>query len=175
MKEATRAEVRVLTAGGTIDKRYDAATGILRVGRPAILEAFRKASVERATEPLPALTKDSRDITEGERLLFANVVAAAQSDAVLVTHGTDTIAETAELIDSLDCGKTVVLTGAMVPSSFPDSDADFNLGFAYAAAQLLPPGVYVAMHGKVVHHSKYRKDRAAGRFVEVRDHPDAGS
>lgn len=159
-------EVRVLTAGGTIDKTYDPLKGELVVGAPSVVRAFGTASVSRESEPLKVLVKDSLDITEAERLLLANVVAAAVSQGVLVTHGTDTMSETAAMIDGLCPEKTVVITGAMVPNGFPGSDADFNVGFAYAAAQLLPPGVYIAMHGKVVHHSKYRKDRSVGRFVE---------
>ena len=166
MTPPENAEVRVITAGGTIDKAYDPLKGELVIGSPSVVRAFAAASVARESEPLKALAKDSLEITDGERLLLANVVAAATSRGVLVTHGTDTMSETAAMIDGLCPEKTVVITGAMVPSGFPGSDADFNLGFAYAAAQLLPPGVYIAMHGKVVHHAKYRKDRSVGRFIE---------
>ncbi len=159
-------EVRVITTGGTVDKTYDPLKGELVIGAPAVIRAFAAASVSRESKPLEALAKDSLDVTDAERLLLANVVAAATSQGVLVTHGSDTMSETAAMIDGLCPEKTVVITGAMVPSGFPGSDADFNLGFAYAAAQLLPPGVYIAMHGKVVHHTKYRKDRSIGRFVE---------
>lgn len=160
-------EVRVITTGGTIDKTYDPLKGELVFGAPTVIRAFASASVSRESRPLEALAKDSLGITDAERLLLANVVAAAASQGVLVTHGTDTMSETAAMIDGLCPEKTVVITGAMVPSAFPGSDADFNLGFAYAAAQLLPPGVYIAMHGKVAHHTKYRKDRSVGRFVET--------
>ena len=129
--------------------------------------AFGAAGVRTKSPPLEALKKDSLEITDDERLLVANVVAAAPTDRVLVTHGTDTMSETATLIESLGCDKTVVLTGSMVPRDFPGSDADFNLGFAYAAAQMLPPGVYVAMHGKALPHSQYKKDRSIGRFEEI--------
>lgn len=166
MTQPENAEVRVITTGGTIDKTYDPLKGELVIGVPSVIRAFAAASVSRESEPLKALAKDSLEISEAERLLLANVVAAAASQGVLVTHGTDTMSETAAMIDGLCPEKTVVITGAMVPSGFPGSDAEFNIGFAYAAAQLLPPGVYIAMHGKVVHHTKYRKDRSVGRFVE---------
>lgn len=166
MTQPENAEVRIISTGGTIDKSYDPLKGELVIGSPSVVRTFASASVTRESKPLEVLAKDSLDITDDERLLIANMILAAPSDRVLVTHGTDTMSETAALVDSMGCDKTVVITGAMVPSGFPGSDADFNLGFAYAAAQLLPPGVYVAMHGKVVHHSKYRKDRSIGRFVE---------
>lgn len=164
--EEGRNEVHVICTGGTVDKAYDQILGGLLIGQPAIVRAFGAAGVTRTAGPLKAIAKDSLEITDDERLLIANLVMAAPSDSVLVTHGTDTMSETAALIDSMGCGKTVILTGAMVPRDFPGSDADFNLGFAYAAAQMLPPGVYVAMHGKAVPHGEYRKDRSIGRFVE---------
>ncbi|MFB0964600.1 MAG: asparaginase domain-containing protein [Patescibacteria group bacterium] len=164
--EEGRDQVYVICTGGTIDKEYERIGGVLNIGRPAVVRAFGAAGVRTKSPPLEALKKDSLEITDDERLLVANVVAAAPTDRVLVTHGTDTMSETAALIDSLGCDKTVVLTGSMVPRDFPGSDADFNLGFAYAAAQMLPPGVYIAMHGKALPHSQYKKDRSIGRFEE---------
>lgn len=159
-------KVHIICTGGTIDKEYDRIAGSLIIGKPALVRAFGAAGVRSKTLPLEALKKDSLEITDDERLLIANLVAASATEAVLVTHGTDTMSETAALIESLGCGKTVVITGAMVPRDFPGSDADFNLGFAYAAAQMLPPGVYIAMHGKAVCHTRYKKDRSQGRFEE---------
>jgi len=122
-------KVHIICTGGTIDKEYDRIAGSLIIGKPALVRAFGAAGVRSKTLPLEALKKDSLEITDDERLLIANLVAASATEAVLVTHGTDTMSETAALIESLGCGKTVVITGAMVPRDFPGSDADFNLGF----------------------------------------------
>ena len=158
-------KIKFLTAGGTIDKVYFDAKSEFEVGTPQVAELLRDANVTFEHEIESLLRKDSLDITPDERADLAEFVASAPASRVLITHGTDTMGETAELIARLAPGKTVVLTGAMVPYKVESSDAAFNIGFAYAAVQLLPPGVYIAMHGRVLPHAQYRKVREIGRFV----------
>ncbi|MEO1643171.1 MAG: asparaginase domain-containing protein, partial [Pseudomonadota bacterium] len=110
------------------------------------------------------MKKDSLDLTDEDRDLIAEAVGACKADRILITHGTDTMAKTAERLQTLK-GKTVVLTGSMQPARLRSTDAIFNVGFALAATQLSAPGVYIAMSGEVFEAGSVRKDRAAGLFV----------
>ncbi len=159
-------KINLIATGGTLDKHYSAITGTLDVDDPVLHKVLADAGVGPEELTVSSfLRKDSLDITPDERADLAEFVASAPASRVLITHGTDTMGETAELIARLAPGKTVVLTGAMVPYKVESSDAAFNIGFAYAAVQLLPPGVYIAMHGRVLPHAQYRKVREIGRFV----------
>lgn len=158
--------VHLIATGGTIDKIYNPLTGQLDVGSPvlpAILAAAGLTGDDLAVTEI--LRKDSLEITDDERTQLAAAVATAPAERILITHGTDTMGASALQIAAAAPGKTVVLTGAMVPHSIAGSDAAFNVGIAFAAAQLLPAGVYIAMHGAVRPHTELVKDRAAGRFV----------
>ena len=160
------ARPHLIATGGTIDKIYNPLTGQLDVGPPvlpAILAAAGLTADDLAVTEV--LRKDSLEITDDERARLAAAVAAAPADRILITHGTDTMGASAEVIATAAPGKTVVLTGAMVPYSVAGSDAAFNVGVAYAAAQWLPAGVYIAMHGRVLPHTAYAKDRSQGRFI----------
>jgi L-asparaginase len=110
---------------------------------------------------------DSLDMTDADRGLIAQNCAQAPESRIVVTHGTDTMVETAAVIAGAVTGKTVVLTGAMVPYAFGSSDGLFNLGSAISFAQVLPPGVYIAMNGRYFPHDKVRKNRKTGVFEEV--------
>lgn len=160
------ADIQLLATGGTIDKRYDPLTGNLYVGDPVLPAVLALAGIACRPDALHAvLRKDSLEITDAERAQLARYIAGLPGDRVLVTHGTDTMGASAACIENLTHGKTVVLTGAMVPYSIDASDAAFNIGVAYAAAQILPAGVYIAMHGRILPHASYVKDRAQGRFL----------
>jgi len=160
--------IHVITAGGTIDKQYNAKSGGLDIGAEIISRVLHLAGVNEHEVYLSCiLQKDSMDITDAERTDLVKFIIASPLNRILVTHGTDTIEKTAQLINHAR-NKTIVLTGAMVPYSMNNSDASFNIGFAYAATQLLPIGVYIAMHGKVLPYTQYTKDRAAGKFVAVK-------
>lgn len=154
--------VHLIATGGTIDKLYDPLTGDLYVGPPVLAAILATAGI--SLDVSEVLKKDSLEITDGERAALAAFVAASSSRRLLITHGTDTMGASAALIEAAAPGKTVVLTGAMVPYSIAGSDAAFNVGVAFAAVQTLPPGVYIAMHGKVLPHARYVKDRALGLF-----------
>src|SRR5262249_40380372 len=117
-------------------------------------------------EILEALRKDSLDLTDDDRDSLFRQVAGVKSSRVVMTHGTDTMTVTAEKLRSIP-GKTIVLTGALMPARFSESDASFNLGMAFATVQVAPPGVYIVMNGEVFPAGTVRKDREAGRFVRT--------
>jgi L-asparaginase len=161
------AALLILTTGGTIDKNYFDALSeyqIVESGIPALLREARVAVPHRVEE---VFRKDSLELTDADRAEIAARVAAAPETRIVITHGTDTMTDTARVLADgvLAAGKTVVLTGALSPARFAETDAPFNLGMAVAAAQVAPPGVYIAMSGQVFDGLKVRKDRAAGRFV----------
>ncbi|MBX3736317.1 MAG: asparaginase [Candidatus Didemnitutus sp.] len=155
--------LRVITAGGTIDKVYFDAASTYEVGEPQIGPLLRDSNVTFDFVVESVLQKDSLAMTDEDRALIRARVEAAPEKLILITHGTDTMTATAaKLQDIVD--KTVVFTGAMQPARFRDSDAVFNVGCAIGALQVLPPGVYIAMNGVVAAADTVRKNRAASRF-----------
>ena len=114
------------------------------------------------------LRKDSLELTAADRVTLRETVASLESGRIVVTHGTDTMAESARALTAVT-GKTIVLTGALAPARFAESDAAFNLGMAFAAVQSLPPGVYITMNGRVLRGDRARKDRENARFVSEDD------
>ncbi len=159
--------ILVLTTGGTIDKNYFDALSeyqIVDSGIPALLKEARVALPFRVVE---LMRKDSLELTEADRSLIASAAREASENRIVVTHGTDTMTETAKVLAAEVPGKTVVLTGALSPARFAETDAPFNLGMAFATAQVAAPGVYIAMSGEVFDGLKVKKDRAAGKFVAV--------
>lgn len=159
--------ILILTTGGTIDKNYFDALSeyqIVDSGIPALLKEARVALPFRLVE---LMRKDSLELTGQDRGLIAQAARDAPEVQIVITHGTDTMTETAKLLASEVPGKTIVLTGALSPARFAETDAPFNLGMAFAAAQTAPSGVWIAMSGQVFDALKVRKDRAAGRFVAV--------
>lgn len=160
--------ILVLTTGGTIDKNYFDALSeyqIVDSGIPALLKEARVALPFRVEE---VCRKDSLELTDADRAEIARRVAEAAETRIVITHGTDTMTETAKALAGV-AGKTIVLTGALSPARFAETDAGFNLGMAFGAAQVAPPGVYIAMSGQVFDGLRVRKDRAAGRFVATSD------
>lgn len=157
--------ILVLTTGGTIDKNYFDALSeyqIVDSGIPALLKEARVTLPHRVEE---VCRKDSLELTDADRAEIARRAREAPETRVVITHGTDTMTETARVLAAAVPGKTIVLTGALSPARFADTDAPFNLGMAFAAAQIAPPGVYIAMSGQIFDGLKVRKDRDAGRFV----------
>lgn len=158
--------ILVLTTGGTIDKAYFDALSeyqIVESGIPALIAEARVALPFRIME---LMRKDSLELTDADRSLIAAAVREAPERHVVITHGTDTMTETAKALSGIE-GKTIVLTGALSPARFAETDAPFNLGMAFATAQVAPPGVWIAMSGQVFDGLKVRKDRAAGKFVAI--------
>jgi len=155
--------MRVIATGGTIDKVYFDAASHYDVGDPQVDPLFKEANVTFEYSVESVLQKDSLHMTDADRALIRERVAAAPEKLILITHGTDTMTATAEHLAGLP-DKVIVFTGSMVPARFRQSDALFNLGCAVGALQLLPPGVYIAMNGQVHPAAEVKKNRAYSRF-----------
>ena len=159
--------VRVLVTGGTFDKTYDEISGRLSFDTTHVPEMLRlgRSRVELTIETLMMI--DSLDMTDADRSrIVARCVACAERH-IVVTHGTDTMVETARALAGGVDAKTVVLTGAMIPYAFGSSDGLFNLGSALSFAQVLPPGVYIAMNGQCFVWDRVRKNRETGVFESL--------
>jgi L-asparaginase len=162
--------VQIFTTGGTIDKVYFDAKSEYEIGDPQIVEILRTAGVSFSYACEPLMQKDSLDLTDADRAVIARRVAETGADHVILTHGTDTMVETARAVAETlgpEPSKTVVLVGSLAPARFRTTDAEFNIGFAAAAVQTLPPGVYVTMNGGVFRPDEVRKNRALNRFEPV--------
>ncbi len=155
--------IKIITTGGTIDKIYFDEKSEFQVGEPQIGEVLREANVTIDYEIKSLLRKDSLEMTDADRQLIYEAIAQDEARHFLVTHGTDTMAETGRFLESLT-GKVVVMTGAMQPARFRLTDAVFNIACAITAVQLLPDGVYIAMNGRMFEASKVRKNVAENRF-----------
>ncbi len=153
----------IVTTGGTIDKIYFDDKSDYQIGEPQIGKVLRELGVAFEFTVIPILRKDSLHINAADRELLRATIAAQDVDRVLVTHGTDTMVETAKVLAAIP-DKTIVLTGALSPARFRGSDAEFNIGCAVGAVQCLPAGVYIAMNGRVWDPRKVRKNVAANRF-----------
>lgn len=156
-------QIRFITTGGTIDKIYFDALSKFEVGDSVVRHILTDGRVDFDYEIVPLLQKDSLDMTDEDRRMLHDYIANDDGDRYVITHGTDTMPETAEALSDLQ-GKTIVLTGALAPARFKTSDAVFNVGMAVAAVQTAPPGVYIAMSGQVFEAGKVRKNRAENRF-----------
>lgn len=163
--------VQVFTTGGTIDKEYFDAKSAYEVGEPQIGVLLREAGVAFPFEVEALMRKDSLEISDADRQLIADRILGTPHRCVIVTHGTDTMAETARVVSAAltanGVDKTVVFVGSLTPARFKTTDAEFNVGFASAATQTLPAGAYVAMNGRVFDPHHVRKDRNLNRFTPV--------
>ncbi len=158
--------IKIFTTGGTIDKTYFDARSEYEVGDPQIIDILRIANVSVEYEIETLLRKDSLDMTNEDRAYILERVREEPSSRILITHGTDTVIETANVLKQVE-GKTIVLVGSLSPAQFRDSDAEFNIGFAFAAVQTLPQGVYITMNGRVFHPDRVRKNRSRNQFEEI--------
>ena len=161
----TAAPLRIIVTGGTFDKHYDEIRGELTF-KDSHLPAILKQA--RVTAPIVLEINqliDSLHMQEVNRQHILASCQAAPEAHIVVVHGTDTMTLTAAVLGAAGLDKTIVLTGAMIPYAVMGSDSLFNLGFACAAAQLLAPGVYIAMNGQAIAWNHVRKDVAAGVFV----------
>lgn len=156
-------KILILTAGGTFDKIYYDALSEYQIGDPQIEWIIRQAGVAFDYTVQSVLKKDSLDMDDADRQSLKAAVEQCAEKHIVITHGTDTMVDSAKVLSSVE-GKTIVLTGAMQPARFKDSDAVFNAGFALAAVQTLAAGVYIAMNGQILTPESARKNRQAGRF-----------
>jgi L-asparaginase len=156
----------IVTTGGTIDKIYFDDKSTYQIGEPQIGEILSALGVAFSFEVVPVLRKDSLHMDAHDRAQIHAAILAQPHRHVLVTHGTDTMVDTARALADIP-GKVIVLTGALNPALFKGSDAVFNVGCAVGAVQSLPDGVYIAMNGRVWDPAAVRKNRAANRFEAV--------
>jgi len=155
--------VKIFTTGGSLDKGYSTKESAFLVQEPQVEEVLDQANVTFDYEVEALFRKDSLEITAADRELILRRVSQDSADRILITHGTDTMALTGQCLSEVR-GKTIVLTGAMQPASFKNTDAHFNIGFALAALLTLPHGVYLAMNGAVFDPRRVKKNMAMDRF-----------
>jgi L-asparaginase len=156
-------QIEIITTGGTIDKVYFDSKGGYEVGPPMVEQILSRGRVSVPITVTQLLRKDSLEMTDEDRTAIGNAVARSDATRVILTHGTDTMVATARSLGRM-VDKTVVLTGALEPGRFTDSDAPFNLGMAVAAVQTLPPGVYIVANGQVFTPERAHKNTALNRF-----------
>lgn len=161
--ERIHMHIRFITTGGTIDKIYFDALSQFEVGESQIQHILNEALVDFDYDVVPLLKKDSLEVDADDRDMLRNYIADDDGQYYVITHGTDTMPETAEALNDLN-DKTIVLTGALTPARFRTTDAVFNIGMAVAAVQTAKSGVYIAMSGQVFEAGAVRKNRAENRF-----------
>jgi len=159
-------KIHAIAVGGTIDKIYFDAKSKYEVGEPAVLKMLDDLPIHIDVEVTPLMAKDSLDMTEQDRSIVREAVIQSSASKILITHGTDTMPETARSLANIS-GKTIVLTGALQPAVFKDSDAQFNVGGALGALQAIKEGVYIVMNGQLFDGLNVKKDRSLNRFLSV--------
>ena len=158
-------KLHIITTGGTIDKQYFDALSEYQVGESMIARLLSVARVVQDYEICELMRKDSLELSDADRALIVQKVQDSPHKRVVITHGTDTMTETAKALMPMVGDKTVALAGALAPARFAESDAMFNLGMAFACVQSAPPGVYITMNGTVFGGDRVVKDREKGCFV----------
>jgi L-asparaginase len=159
--------VRIFVTGGTFDKEYNELNGQLFFKDTHIQEILKLGRSKLNLEIRTLMLIDSLEMTDADRDLIADNCNRCDEDRIVITHGTDTMTETAKVLAEKVKGKTIVITGAMIPYKFGSSDGLFNLGGALAFAQTLPSGVYIAMNGRYFDWNNCRKDKQNGIFEEL--------
>lgn len=156
--------IRLFVTGGTFDKQYDELTGTLAFRETLVREVLERGRCHLEVEVEVLMLMDSLDMTAAQRARIVEACRSCDEKQVVITHGTDTMVETARALAAAGLDKSIVLTGAMVPYTFGSSDGLFNLGSALSFAQVLPAGVYVAMNGRWFDWDEVRKNRELGVF-----------
>jgi len=159
--------IRILVTGGTFDKEYNERTGQLYFKDTHLAEMLKRGRSRVPVTVRTIMMVDSLEMTDADRAIIVQNCQQSAEDRIVITHGTDTMTDTAAAIAGAVSGKTVVLTGAMIPWAFGSSDGLFNLGSALSFVQVLPPGVYIAMNGKCFPWDRVRKNRERGEFEEI--------
>jgi L-asparaginase len=159
--------IKIFVTGGTFDKAYNLITGELFFKDTHLNEMLRLARSQVEIEIRTIMMVDSLGITYNDRQIILQNCLNCNEDKILITHGTDTMVETAQILSKNIKDKTIVLTGAMIPYTFGSSDGLFNLGSAIAFVQVLPHGVYIAMNGRYFKYDNVKKNRKTGYFEEI--------
>jgi L-asparaginase len=163
-------KIKVLATGGTLDKRYNPLNGELIFSQTSIHELLKQSrnTVEIDLDVL--MLKDSLEMNDADREIVSKACIKSEEKHIVITHGTDTMVESAQTIaKSISADKVVVLLGAMVPYQFKQSDALFNFGCALTAVQILSPGVYITMNGQIFDYREVQKNRTIGEFVAIKN------
>ncbi|MDH7517868.1 MAG: asparaginase domain-containing protein [Candidatus Thermoplasmatota archaeon] len=160
--------IKIFVTGGTFDKEYDEIKGVLFFKKTHISEMLKLGHCNLKFDVTTLMMKDSLDMTDDDRKLILESCKKAKEDKIVITHGTDTMAETAKVLGKSIKDKTIVLTGAMIPYKFGSSDGLFNLGSSLAFVQVLPPGVYISMNGRYFNWDNVRKNKETGIFEEIK-------
>ena len=160
--------IKIFVTGGTFDKEYDEIKGILFFNKTHISEVLKKGHCKLKVDITTLTMKDSIDMTDEDRKITLENCKKTKEDRILITHGTDTMVETAKVLANSIKDKTIVLTGAMIPYKFGSSDGLFNLGSSLAFVQTLPHGVYISMNGKYFNWDNVRKNKQRGEFEEIK-------
>ena len=160
--------IRIFITGGTFDKEYNEITGQLYFKDTHMHDLLEMGRSKVVVEIRTLMMIDSLEMTDEDRELIAYQCIQCDENMIVITHGTDTMSDTAKMLAEKVKEKTIILTGAMIPIKFGSSDGLFNLGSALAFAQTLPPGVYVAMNGRYFNWDNVRKNKQSGMFEELR-------
>ena len=160
--------IRIFITGGTFDKEYNEMDGTLFFKETHLPEMLKLGRCKLDVEIRTLMMIDSLEMTHANREMILSQCEKAREERIVITHGTDTMEQTADVLGRSLKGKTIVLTGAMVPYKFGSSDGLFNLGSALAFVQVLSPGVYIAMNGRYFTWDSVRKNRKSGEFEEKR-------
>lgn len=160
--------IRIFITGGTFDKEYNELSGQLYFNDSHLPEMLELGRNLVPVEIRTLMMVDSLEMTEQDRSLIAEHCKKSKEEKIIITHGTDTMAETAEVLAAAIHDKVIVITGAIIPYKFGSSDGLFNLGSAMAFVQTLPKGVYVVMNGRYFHAGKVKKNRETGEFEETK-------
>jgi L-asparaginase len=161
--------IQIYVTGGTFDKEYNELNGSLFFKETHLPEMLEKGRSRLDVSINTLLMKDSLEFTDVDRQLISTACASSAVDRILITHGTDTMVQTAQFLATQQLPKTIVLTGAMIPYKFGSSDGMFNLGSALAFLQILPPGVYISMNGKIFATNNVRKNLEKGEFETINE------
>jgi len=159
--------IKLLITGGTFDKDYDELTGKLYFRDTHIHEMLKLGRCRLQTRVRTVMMVDSLEMTESDRKIIEEICCKSEEEQIVITHGTDTMEETARVLGAVGLPKTIVLTGAMIPYAFGSSDGLFNLGSALSFVQVLQHGVYVAMNGTYFPWDDVRKNRGLGVFEKL--------
>ena len=160
-------KITFIQTGGTIDKDYPRLDSYaFEITEPAVKRILSQLNINFTSEFITAFKKDSLDITQADRKKLFNIIKKIKNNKIIITHGTDTLVATAKYLQNIK-DKTIVLTGSLQPERFIHSDAVFNVGTAVGAINVLKPGVYVAMSGKIFNADNCKKDLKTGKFVEI--------
>ena len=161
--------IKIFVTGGTFDKEYNEITGDLFFKDTHVLELLALGRCNIEVNVVTLMMIDSLDMSKADREIIAENCIKTKENRIIITHGTDTMVDTARVLAKKVKGKTIILTGAMIPYKFGSSDGLFNLGSAIAFVQILPPGVYIAMNGRYFSWGNCRKNKKTGKFERLKE------